>query len=133
MCRNLLEADIMESIMNLPRNTSPGIDGFTPEFYIHFRNLIAPDIAEVFNSSGSANKKCPPNWTKIALKMIPKTGNLNLLRNWRPVSLCCVDYKIVTKSLSNRINQIIATIVSAEQSICIPTRCIHRGKVFIPQ
>ena len=35
--------------------------------------------------------------------LIPKKGDLNKLKYWIPISLLCIDYKILTKLLSNRL------------------------------
>lgn len=121
----MTEDEILIAINELSRNTSPGLDGFTSEFYVHFRRLLAPELVEVYNRSFEVPNRLPTSWSKIAMKMIPKTGNLDEIKNWRPVSLCNVDYKIVMKALSNRLKQVLATIISVEQSFCIPTRCIH--------
>ena len=42
--------------------------------------------------------------------------------NWRPITLLCVDYKIVAKALGNRLLQVITSVVSPDQSCGIPGR-----------
>ena len=40
------------------------------------------------------------------ITLIPKKGNLNSIKYWRPIiSLLCVDYKILTKILANRLKK----------------------------
>ena len=36
------------------------------------------------------------------ISLLPKKGELTLLKNWRPVSLLCSDYKVLSKVLANR-------------------------------
>lgn len=62
--------------------------------------------------------------TRAALTLLPKKGDLGLLRNWRPVALLCSDYKILSKCLANRLKQCMHTIVHRNQSYCIPARTI---------
>jgi len=51
------------------------------------------------------------------ISLIPKPGkNLESLSNWRPISLLNNDYKIATKSMSNRIKKILPSIISRSQS-----------------
>lgn len=41
----------------------------------------------------------PVNLQRVVLSLLPKNGNLALLKNWRPASLLCLDYKILSKCL----------------------------------
>ncbi len=51
---------------------------------------------------------CLPNSCQRAvLSLLPKNGDLGLLKNWRPVSLMCLDYKILSKCLANRLKNIL--------------------------
>ena len=49
------------------------------------------------------------------------------LRYWRPISLLCVDYKILTKILANRLKKILPQIISEEQNCSIPHRTIFNN------
>ena len=51
-----------------------------------------------------------------------KKGDLQRLQYWRPISLLCVDYKILTKILANRLKKILPQIISEEQNCSIPQR-----------
>ena len=42
--------------------------------------------------------------------------------NWRPITLLCVDYKIAAEAPGNRLLQVIASVVSPDQSCGIPGR-----------
>ena len=39
----------------------------------------------------------PEDWKNIVMVLIPKTGDLRLLVNYRPIALCQCSYKIFTK------------------------------------
>ena len=59
------------------------------------------------------------------ISLIPKKKeNLELLKNWRPVSLLNVDYKILTKVIALRLEKILPKIVSFSQSGCVKGRYI---------
>lgn len=67
--------EIKLSVMSLKRNTAPGLDGLTAEFYQHFESLLMPDLLEVFNTTSSSDSNFPISWTKQVIKLIPKTGD----------------------------------------------------------
>jgi len=121
---NITIAECSKSLAELNNNKSPGSDGFTTEFYKFFW----PDIQQhVFNSfqysfqSGMLSN----NQREAILSLLPKPNkDLRLLKNWRPISLLNTDYKILTKLLANRLQNVISSIVSEDQSGYIKNRYI---------
>ena len=53
---------------------------------------------------------------RALLMLIPK-GNKDkrLLKNWRPISLLNVDYKIMAKALATRIQKVISSVINSDQ------------------
>lgn len=113
------------STETMARNTAPGMDGLTPEFYNYFKSLIVPDLLEVFNNTHTNNQPFPRSWTTQVLKLLPKSGNTKDINNWRAISLCNTDYKIVMKAIANRLKVVIGDVVEIDQSYCIPGRTIY--------
>ncbi len=58
------------------------------------------------------------------LSLLPKKGDLALLKNWCPVALLTTEYKIFSKCLSNRLKNYLELIVHKDQSYCVPKRSI---------
>ncbi len=66
----------------------------------------------------------PTSCKRAVLSLLPKKGDLGLLKNWRPVAVLCTDYKILAKCLSNRLKPFLECMVNEYQTYCIPNRTI---------
>ena len=108
----------------MENSKSPGIDGIPIEFYKEFIEIIKKDLLKIFNEILFTNKKTPTTWNQAMITLIPKKGDTDYLKYWRPISLLCVDYKILTKILANRLKYILTDIISTEQNCSIPNRTI---------
>ncbi|KAK2456657.1 hypothetical protein QL285_004005 [Trifolium repens] len=62
------------------------------------------------------------NSTNIAL--IPKGDNQVSMKDWRPIALCNVLYKVVAKVLANRLKEVLDKCISDNQSAFVPGRSI---------
>ena len=56
------------------------------------------------------------------LMLIPKVPNPEFMRDFRPISLCNVIYKLITKIIVNRIKPVMSTIISPNQCSFVPGR-----------
>ena len=84
---------------------SPGCDGLTVEFYKAFWPIIGNILVEVLNFS-STKGELSPSQKRGVITLLQKRGkDPTLIKNWRPVSLTNVDYKILTKSLAIRMEK----------------------------
>jgi len=102
---------------------APGPDGFTAVFYQTHWETVGPSITNVvlefFNRGQLLDAM---NQTTIVL--IPKIKHPQDLKNFRPISLCNVIYKLCSKVLANRLWVFLDEIISAEQSAFVPGRLI---------
>ncbi|XDV49743.1 hypothetical protein PO909_018933 [Leuciscus waleckii] len=120
---NITFQELTEAMQQLSTGRSPGIDGLTAEFYQCFWGILGEDFYEVL-SECCQSKILPTSCSRAVLSLLPKKGDLGLLKNWRPVSLLCVDYKIFSKCLANRLKFYLGLLVQKDQTYCIPERFI---------
>jgi len=112
------------ALHSLSLNKSPGVDGLSCEFYNKVWDLIGLDYLSVAQEACTSGQM-PLTWRRATLALIPKEGDLRDMKNYRPVSLSCVDYKIMAKMLSNRLGPVLSKLVNPDQSYAIPGRTIH--------
>jgi hypothetical protein len=51
--------------------------------------------------------------------MIPKKNGPRVLRDYRPIGLCNVIYKVISKCMVNRLRPLLQDIISPTQNACV--------------
>jgi hypothetical protein len=99
----------------MPNGKSPGLDGFTVDFFKAFLDVVKYDIyGLVEDSRRSASILKSLNSTLINL--IPKEYEVRTLDKFRLISLCNLVYKIISKVIANRLKPLLPLLISKEQS-----------------
>ena len=111
--------EIHQSLKGMSKNKTPGSDGLTAEFYLYFFNDLKHVLHYIFKYI-EENKELSRSMKLGMINVIYKNkGDKNDLKNYRPISLLNVDYKILARIMSNRLKLILPKIISPTQSCCI--------------
>lgn len=121
--------ELTMAIKDLSSGKAPGLDGLTTEFYRKFWSVIGDDLFSVFLEC--LERGTPVSLRRAVITLLPKKGDLADIKNWRPISLLGVDYKILSKALTNRLKLYISTIIHPDQSYCIPKLTIFDNLFLI--
>ncbi|KAK0137006.1 Transposon TX1 uncharacterized protein [Merluccius polli] len=101
----LVGAELHAALQGMDGGKSPGLDGLPVEFYKTFWKELGQDLLEVFNES-FRDLTLPLSCRRAVITLLPKKGDLTDIKNWRPVSLLCTDYKILSKALADRLRRV---------------------------
>ena len=88
-----------------------GPDGMNALFYQKFWHIVGNNVSSIvleFLNSGIMVLEI--NYTNLVL--IPKIKSPEKMTNFRPLSLCNVIYKIISKMLANRLKIILPQLIS---------------------
>ena len=91
---------------------------------------MGQDMLEVFEDSfqgGHLLLSC----RRAIITLLPKKGDLKQIKNGRPVSLLCGDYKILSKVLVLRLREVMAEVIHVDQTYCVPGRLISDNDTLI--
>ena len=124
-CEGLMtESELLKSIKTFKNGKTPGTDGLTAEFYKFFWNDIKDLLLSSINFALQYGCLSTEQRRGI-ISLLPKKDKDRLyLKNWRPISLLNVDYKILAKALGNRIISFLPTLIDEDQTGYIKKRFI---------
>ena len=103
--------------------TAPGPDGMPPLFFKNYWSIVGIDVIEA-SLSVLNNGVMPANINHTFISLIPKINAPTNPKDFRPISLCNVIYKIISKTIANRLKKIIPKLVSETQSAFMSERLI---------
>ena len=103
---------------------SPGTDGYTAEFYKIFWKDIGNFVLESLNESFNTGELSITQKQGV-ITLLPK-GNKprELIKNWRPITLLNVDYKLLAGVLASRMKEVLPSIIQNEQKGFLKNRYI---------
>ncbi|XP_024010239.1 LOW QUALITY PROTEIN: uncharacterized protein LOC112085271 [Eutrema salsugineum] len=131
LTREVSEEEVKRALFSLNPGKAPGPDGFTALFFQKLWEMIKADLVQLikdFQDSGSFAEHL--NETNICL--IPKGDRPREISGFRPISLCNVGYKIISKVLSLRLKKLLPELISETQSAFVAGRLIT-GNILIAQ
>ncbi len=90
--------------------------GFSGEYYKVFVNDLSPILCKVYNYALQSGDP-PKSWSEAIISVLHKEGKDPMQCNrYRPISLLCVDYKILTSILAKRIQKCIKKVIKPDQT-----------------
>ena len=112
------------------RNRSPGADGLPYEFYSTFWDEVGPTLLRVLRAALDVGL-LPPSCRSGVIKVLFKKGDRKDLKNWRPLSMLCTDYKLLASSVATRLASVAAKIILPEQTGFMAGRHIGENVLLV--
>lgn len=123
LCKDFTDEEIGDALFQIGPLKAPGVDGFPARFYQRNWATIKEEVinaVKVFFATG----KMPDNVNDTAIVLIPKVDQPEIVKDFRPISLCTVLYKVLAKCMVNRLRPMLGELISMNQSAFVPGRLI---------
>jgi hypothetical protein len=128
LARDITVVELKQALWSMSARKAPGVDGLGPRFYKQHWNIVAAPLLESFRHSFTVGH-LSMSQSRAAITLLPKKGDLTSLRNWRPISLLCCDYKILASALARRLKAVVPTLIHADQTGFVAGRFIGTNVV----
>lgn len=117
LCEGPITLEEISRALSLMHNGSaPGVDGITVEFIKFFWKKIGKLVTQSFKQAFELGQLSETQKRGV-ITLIHKGKDLSRedLNCWRPITLTNTDYKIIAKTMSERLIQVIHRLVSKDQ------------------
>lgn len=115
------------ALMQTDSDKTLGPDGFNPGFYKLFWEDFEDEVV-LTRCSWLDSGTLPTSLNDTNIALIPKKDNLESMLDWRPISFCTLQYKLVTKVLANHLKVVLHKCIFIEQSTFVYDRSILDNK-----
>jgi hypothetical protein len=130
LTRPFLEDEVKKTVFDMKENSTPGPDGFGVSFYKTFWELVKGELMKMINDFYLGNLDIARlNYGVITL--IPKIKDANNVKQYRPIFLLNVSFKIFTKLLVDRLSNFANKLISGSQTTFIRGRYIVDVSVIL--
>ena len=85
---------------------APGPDGFPALFYKHHWDIVGDQLVFAVQSF-FLNGWLLKDFNKTFISLIPKNKGAHNFNHFRPISLCNVSYKVISKIIVNRLRPLL--------------------------
>lgn len=119
----VIKEEVREAVMDINPHKCPVPDGMSGSFYHHFWDTIGDVIWKIvysFFQTGALEQGI--NMTNICL--IPKKPGANEMKDFHPISLSNVAYKIIAKILAKRLKRVLPELISDTHASFVHDRLI---------
>lgn len=111
--------DVFNALHTMNPTKPPRPDGFNALFFQKYWDVVRDDLSSVVLRIPN-NCQNPSKINRTYITLIPKVPHATCPSQFRPISLCNVAMKIVTKCIANRLKLVLPDLIDETQSAFVP-------------
>jgi hypothetical protein len=132
LVKPITKKEVHDALMSMKSYKAPGPDGFQPIFFKLFWDTVGDDM---WNFVKLAFEKgyYDPKVCETLVVLLPKGNSQNTFKDFRPISLCNVSYKLISKIIVSRLRPFLDGIISPLQNSFIPGRSTKDNAIVLQE
>ena len=107
--------ELTSALKAMNRQSIPGCDGLTTDFYIVFWNQLGRKLLNAIIFSHEQGELYKSGLKGIITLLPKKQRDSRKLKNARPITVLCTCYKLIEKVLANRIKPLLEKLIHEDQ------------------
>ncbi|XP_061993910.1 uncharacterized protein LOC133711840 [Rosa rugosa] len=115
--------EIRSALFSIGGMKAPGFDGFPALFFQNHWELCKVEVIKIVTNA-FIEGRIPEGLNHTLITLVPKVQGPKHMHLFRPISLCCTVYKIITKIIVSRIRPFLKKWISPNQVSFVPGRHI---------
>ncbi|KAJ1095907.1 hypothetical protein NDU88_001057 [Pleurodeles waltl] len=131
LCAPFTPEELHLAATTFKRGKTPGSDGLPVELYVELWDRIGQDLLDLYEETVGKGSMLQSLHEGMIMLLYKQKGMKEDLKNWRPILLLNVDYKILVKAMANRPKKEIAKIIPPDQSCGILGRQITDSPALV--
>ncbi|CAA7036314.1 unnamed protein product [Microthlaspi erraticum] len=130
--KTFTEEEIVTAVRSMGRFKAPGPDGYQPVFYqqcwMEVGDSVTRFVLEFFRTG-----ELPQDTNDAIVVLLAKVASPEKIQQFRPISLCNVLFKIITKTMVGRMKRVMTKLIGPAQSSFIPGRLSTDNVVIVQE
>ena len=124
--------EIKLAVDSMEEDRAPGPDGYNVNFIKICWDIIKNDLSKMIKKSQTCSK-IGGSTNSAFLALIPKEKEAKSFDKFRPISLCNIGYKIITKIMANRLKCILPHLIPKNQGGFVKGRKIWDNIILVQE
>ncbi|XP_019163505.1 PREDICTED: uncharacterized protein LOC109159849 [Ipomoea nil] len=113
--------EVKKAAFGMKKFGSPGPDGIQAAFYQHFWEDVGPTLTHLVNQALNSSM-VPKSLLQAFMTLIPKKDNPKSAADFRPITLLNVAFKVISKTIVNRMRPLMCDLIGPHQNSFLPGR-----------
>jgi hypothetical protein len=103
--------EVKKVLFSIGDMKAPGVDGLHAIFFKKRWHILGEALTkEVLDAIN--DKVIPDDWNATVIILIPKVESQEFITKYRPINLCNVLYKVISKMIAFRLKQVLDEVIS---------------------